>query len=83
MESRIVQSDIRHRAASLVIGSTIALAIIGCGVWLISIGHDLAGATLVICTLGTVLGSYIFSRLGLLEELAQKRRRMIGLPDEE
>jgi uncharacterized membrane protein len=55
----------------------LVIGIVAAGTYLINQGHDTAGATLVVSTLGTVLGAFVLNRI------AEQREQSAGTEDGE
>lgn len=78
LENRVIASDINRSWAGLAAGLFIAVLAIGGGGWLVSAGHDVAGATIATAGLSSVVGAFIYGTRSQRTERISKAQIMTG-----
>jgi uncharacterized membrane protein len=72
MESHVIRSDVRRSWTGLVLGFVVAMSVVACGTWMIAIGHDWAGGSMITTGLGSIVGVFVYGSRSQRQERVQK-----------
>ena len=72
IEWRVINSDIFRSWAGMACGMIFGLSILAAGTWLVYLGHDTAGATIITGTLVTGAGVFVYGRKSQTAERERK-----------
>lgn len=83
LESASIFGDLWQSRVGLVCGTVVTLAIVGCGTWLGSTGHDTLGGTLIGINIVGTLAVFIYGTRSRRAERKEKTQVMAGLMRQE
>jgi hypothetical protein len=78
LETTHLRSDRRRSWAGLGAGFAVAMTALGCGTWLIFLGHDLSGGAVVGVDLLGLVSTFIYGTQSQRTERIEKTRLMTG-----
>ncbi|TXT25737.1 MAG: hypothetical protein FD138_2918 [Planctomycetota bacterium] len=78
LEKKVVESGITRSTAGLVCGFLIACVFAGAGVWVASMGHPAAGATIATASVVGLVGVFVTGTLSQRSERNEKAKVMVG-----
>ncbi|MBI3941216.1 MAG: DUF2335 domain-containing protein [Acidobacteria bacterium] len=77
IEKSVVKSNIRNESRGQLFAFLLALAAIIGGFFLVAIGKDVAGLSIIITDAAVLAGTFIYKRVSQRKELAAKRQVLI------
>ena len=78
LEKKVVESGISRSTAGLICGFLIACVFAGSGVWVASMGHPAAGATIATASVVGLVGVFVTGTLSQRSERNEKAKVMVG-----
>ena len=77
---KVVESESLKGYLGLAIGAVVAIFLIACGTFLVFNGHDWAGTTMVVSTIASIVGVFVY---GTRTRRSERRESMRSLADEQ
>ena len=73
LETRVIRAGTFHETLGSLSGLLLGLSAIGGGVYIASLGYDLAGWAMVLTALGSLVGVFVYGRHKQEKDLQHKR----------